>query len=60
MSLLHGFRWFRRWHGGKWELWCMEPSGGSSWYVVEKFSRITGKRPNGGCRGTPIEEDWTK
>lgn len=53
-----GFRWWRRYCGGKWERWWVDVVYCDSWHPVTEFSRIYGDRPTAICRGTPIEEDW--
>lgn len=31
---LSGFKWFRRWCGGRWELWWVEPCRAGIWHPV--------------------------
>ncbi len=60
-SFFDRFRWYRRWRGGKWELWYVDdPMHADIWHQVPEFARISGERPNPICRGTPKEEDWTR
>lgn len=38
--LLVGFRWYRRWSGGHWELWQLDsPVHGESWHQVPACSQ---------------------
>lgn len=57
VSLLCHFRWYRRWHGGVWELWLLDAPAVSMWYVLEEPTR-GGARPSPSCRGTPTVEDY--
>lgn len=56
--LFADFRWYRKWRGGKWELWWVDVVYCDSWHPVTEFSRIAGVRPTAICRGTPTEENW--
>ena len=51
------FRWFRRWWGGRWELWYVDvPVCSRIWHWREQ--PLKRDRPNGLCRGTPTVEDY--
>jgi hypothetical protein len=55
------YQWYRRLCGGRWELWWVDaPVCSDIWHRVTDFTYATGKRPSVLCRGTPIEEDWTR
>lgn len=49
---LPNFRWYRKWKGGRWELWWNQQTYLPTWY-----HNHTG-RPYA-CMGTPVVEDYT-
>lgn len=53
--LLCGFQWYRKYKGGRWELWLMDRCSclGSQWFQWD--SDVNG-RPHPTCRGTPTVE----
>ena len=54
-----GFRWFRKWWGGRWELWYVDhPVCSDIWHWREQQPRSD--RPNGLCRGRPVVEDYSE
>jgi hypothetical protein len=56
---LTNYQWFRRFVGGKWELWWVDsPVCSYVWHDVLEFSRVCGERPPL-CRGTVTEENWS-
>jgi hypothetical protein len=58
LVLLRRYRWYRRWHGGRWELWYVDfPICEPIWHEIEDRQLREGYRP-GLCRGTPAIEDW--
>ena len=51
---LNRYRWYRRWHGGRWELWWVDvPVCADIWHPI---TRPHWERPTALCRGTPIVE----
>lgn len=53
----NGCRWYRRLHGGHWELWWVEPCSTALWHDCEGCMRERGVRPVA-CFGRPTCEDW--
>lgn len=52
------FQWYRKWIGGHWELWYIDvPVSSAIWIQVPECSALTGCRPSGLARGTPICEN---
>lgn len=60
LCALRQFTWYRRWHGGRWELWHVDfPFCASIWHELEgRQLESESRRPTGLCRGTPVVEDW--
>lgn len=46
--------WFRRWVGGRWELWYVDMCHSEIWHHEPEYHSLFG-RP-GGCFGTPTIE----
>lgn len=55
---LEGFRWYRRWLGGHWELWYVDVVHAEVWHRVDRCSLRSGQRPSAICCGRPTCEDW--
>ena len=49
---LPNFEWYRKWKGGRWELWWNQQTYLPTWYHNPKG------RPYA-CMGTPVVEDYT-
>lgn len=44
-SFLCNYRWFRKWHGGKWERWWVDsPVNSFVWHDVEEFTHVMQER----------------
>lgn len=60
-ALLYGFtryQWFRKWRGGRWELWWVDsPINAAVWHH-RSVEEDMDQRPTAICRGTPIIEDY--
>ena len=52
-------RWYRRWQGGHWERWWIEPCWSDLWLDMPKgcYHDDHARRP-GAARGQPTCEDW--
>ncbi len=59
LSLLFGgYQWFRRWIGGRWELWWVDqPVCAQVWHYGDPEDDFT-QRPTCICRGVPTIEDY--
>lgn len=51
------FRWFRRLHGGHWELWHVH-NGYRIWFLVPRCKKYDDERRPGWLFGTPVCENW--
>ena len=60
--LLARFQWFRRWHGGHWELWWNDVTRTDMWFHVDQCSGrgISQHYRPPCCMGNPLCENWTK
>lgn len=56
-AFLSGFRWYRRWRGGHFECWWVEPCHGFVWLREPRCNEAAGTRPPA-CFGTPTCEEW--
>lgn len=57
--LFRGRRWVRKWIGGRWELWYVEPVKGDIWFHDPVYNSFCGTNP-GACFGTPIVEEYPR
>lgn len=59
--LFSEFQWYRKWTGGIWENWWVDPCKSFMWLDFDELTP-KGGRPSTGepVFGTPIQEDWRK
>lgn len=51
------YQWYRKWHGGRWELWWVDICKSEQWYNLPPNKCYPNYRPPC-CFGTPIIEDY--
>ena len=56
-STLPNFKWYRRWRGGRWECWYVDPCKSMIWHYIDKGELGYQVRPPC-CFGTPIIEEY--
>lgn len=59
---LHEYKWYRRWYGGRWELWYVDFVGNEVWHNSLQLPnmRMWNGKPSPLCRGMCLEvEDYT-
>lgn len=54
---LSKFQWYRKWYGGRWELWYIDECMADIWF--HEKSLYNGQRPMS-SRGTPVIEDYNE
>jgi len=54
---LSNFKWYRKWHGGRWEYWYVDICKSMIWHDIKKDEQGYPNRPPC-CFGTPIIEDY--
>jgi hypothetical protein len=55
--LLSGFRWYRRWYGGRWEFHCIDVCQSSMWLPMVR-PRVWPEYRQPCSVGAPIVEDY--
>ena len=56
-SFFSKYRWYRRWYGGRWELWWVQSFWSDFWHDVSVDKCHPEYRPRD-CFGTPTIEDY--
>lgn len=56
-AFLSEFRWYRKYHGGKWEKWYLDPCDGWVWIDVRDWFKDTNLRPQACWLGPDFEEE---
>ena len=57
LNTLEQFKWYRRWRGGRWECWYVDPCKSMIWHEIKKGEQGYPNRPPC-CFGTPIIEEY--